>query len=1217
MAGQFDVIRNRKEQGEEAKRRVLERVYSPASVSRQPSTSRFDAIRNRSLELETNETAVPNNSGTPMKDLMHQFPDVTPLNSSLMRATSGDKSAQKTWEKASGIQFKPKEISEYEKGIQEINAKRPDGFLGNLYDISVKPFAKANNWIWYGNDVGNFVTRAVGTGAETVLGSPSARPGTTGNATADRIADIAGTAGGLVGLGFNPAAAGVKGQNLFTGPLEVARTALNTGTGQKAQRALSYGINSAMPTMSTKTANKLANQSLEGIVTGAIGGGASGLVQGQDSNQEILRNTLLGAGLGAVADPLITPLGGALKNATDRLRNAGVSVKEGVQEIAPKSELGISAFKKNTGPYDNLKTDTKSQLRSRSQRDPVNIGGSLNRAYTALVDDVHALNQFDKLTERVLGKTLDATESTHKLALGSRGADMISKQIVTDKLVDTAGNVVGDSLKDILTKLPKGKFVDFEDYLNNKHAITRFDRGEKVFRDDLNWTPEVGERIKTDYETEYPEFKEISEQLYDFNKNMVNKWLVDTGMITPDQAKAWFDANPYYIPNKRYFTDLEMTGNGFGGKSGGFGNVSSPVKGYQKGGSQRQIISPIEATIENVDAYVKAAKRNQVMQQFIKNIEMNPEAFKDYAEIVKQPEKLEDITKIMMSEDGIEELLSRFSEDFDRVMQRTKLDKDNVVRVLVGGEPVHVKINDKSLLEAITALGPESGGKLLDAIGWVTNKMKVLTTGNNPIFNLTRNVFRDIPQAYVASKSTNNPLRFIGDLADASLQIMLNKDLYRQYKAMGGGHSSAVAANRNLLGQSKRSVLPQNPVKGAVPKAWSVIENMMNAIESAPRLAEFKRLSKNGTGDESQLMKAMYEAQDLTTNFKRRGSVTRELDKVFPYFNAAIQGMDRFVRMYKDDPAKAAIKSVMAITIPSLVAYAVNHDDPNYQKVSNRIKDSFILIPKGDGTFIRIAKPQELGALFADVPERLMRKLQDEDPAAFRDFSDHLRTTFLPPGVSGAFKDGSIVDKALGIMGDTTLGPFFNVAQNRNFADAPIVPGYLEGKSPELQSDARTSSLSKWVGEKTNTSPKQLDYLIRQYTGFVGQLGLPMMSPAGQGNNAIQSLGNAFVQNMSTDPVYSNDLSTEFYNYKGQLDQAYTDRKDKPLPKWYNDGLRKRFNTISQNMSAIRTQMRQIEGDTKMDKTQKRKQLREMQDSINKLAQQGIEISRGKVPYKD
>lgn len=329
MASQFDMIRNRRKQGEEAKQRVLDRVYSPKPEAQESSTSVFDAIRNRSIEPETT-----------MSTPDFKPSDFNPLNSSLVKGVSGDKAAQKTWEQNSGIKFKPVQgppappvPTEYEKGIQEINAKRPDGFMGNLYDVTAKPFALANNWLWYGNDVGNFVTRAVGTGAETVLGSPSARPGTTGNATADKIADITGTIGGFAGLAFNPAAAGVKGQGLITGPLEAARSALNTGAGQKAQRLLSTGINTVAPKMKTATADRLARTGMEGAISGGISGGAMGLVQGHDSNEDIIRNTLLGAGLGAAGDMAITSIGNGLRNALTKI-NANKSVPEIEQILA-------------------------------------------------------------------------------------------------------------------------------------------------------------------------------------------------------------------------------------------------------------------------------------------------------------------------------------------------------------------------------------------------------------------------------------------------------------------------------------------------------------------------------------------------------------------------------------------------------------------------------------------------------------------------------------------------------------------------------------------------------------------------------------------------------------------------------------------------------------------------------------------------------------------
>ena len=878
------------------------------------------------------------------------------------------------------------------------------------------------------------------------------------------------------------------------------------------------------------------------------------------------------------------------------------------------SGLGISAVKK-LDPYDSLKTDTRSQLTSRQKDAIKGLTIKPDRLYTALVDDLHPLNQQDKILDAVMGEKIPTNQRVHDLGLASRGADVVAKRIITDGLVDANGQVVGDSLKNILSPLKplmkknKHIYVDFEDYLLNKHAITRFERGEKVFRDDLNWSPTYGSQKVAEYERMFPQFKEMSEGLYEFQNQMAQKWLVDTGMIPQDMLNAWIEKNPFYVPNKRFFSDLEKTGLGFGGKKKGFGNQSNPVKGYQVGGSQRLIISPIEAMIENVDAFVKSAKRNKVMQQYVENIQRAPEDFEPWAEIVKQPEKPEDIAKIVLDEGGLDELLFRFSADFDKAMQRTQLDKDNIVRVLIDGEAQHVKIKDKQLLSALTALGPEQSGFLLNAVGKLTNTMKLLTTGSNPVFSLTRNLFRDIPQAYIASKTTNNPLEFVVDLASAAVDIGLKRGAYRDFLNVGGGHASAIAADRNLLAQSKRAILPQSGLRPTLGRVKDAYENVLNAVEIAPRLSEFKRIQRQG-GD---IQAALKEAQDLTVNFKRRGALSGEVDKVFPYFNAAMQGMDKTVRTYLDDPAKALVKSILAITLPTLALYAINHDDPNYQQLSNRTKDAYLMIPKGGGTFIKIAKPQEQGTIFSDIPERLMRLLAEEDPAAFRDFADRLRTTLLPPGIQGAAKGGGLTDRLLGAVGDTILGPVADVAANETFSGAPIVPGNLERLSPGLQADAKTTDIARWIGEQTygtpfEQSPKKLDYLARQYSGFLGQFGQPLLSPGGD-------VGYALSQQMTADPVFSNDLSTEFYNYKDKLDQAYADRALVDLPEWYSDPLRKRLNKISQNMSAVRKEIREVQGDTSLSNADKRAKLRELQERINRMAEMGNSLAREVVPY--
>ncbi|MMZ65545.1 hypothetical protein D1872_279550 [compost metagenome] len=111
-------------------------------------------------------------------------------------------------------------------------------------------------------------------------------------------------------------------------------------------------------------------------------------------------------------------------------------------------------------------------------------------------------------------------------------------------------------------------------------------------------------------------------------------------------------------------------------------------------------------------------------------------------------------------------------------------------------------------------------------------------------------------------------------------------------------------------------------------------------------------------------------------------------------------------------------------------------------------------------------------------------------------------------------------------------------------------------------------------------------------------------------------MGSALSQQMTVDPVFSNDITNEFYAYKSKLDEAFNNSDLKPLPSWYDDPLRKEFNKISKNMSAIRKDIRAVQGDTKLSNAEKREKLRSLQEEVNKLAEMGNKFAReAKIPY--
>jgi hypothetical protein len=504
-----------------------------------------------------------------------------------------------------------------------------------------------------------------------------------------------------------------------------------------------------------------------------------------------------------------------------------------------------------------------------------------------------------------------------------------------------------------------------------------------------------------------------------------------------------------------------------------------------------------------------------------------------------------------------------------------------------------VKVHDPALLDALTNLQPKAQNLVIHSLGQVTRVMKNLTTGINPVFSLTRNIFRDIPTAFTNSKTTNNPLVFSKDLVQSVISVFKNDELYRSFKAVGGGHSSPISSDVNLLAQSKRSILPREKgvwsgTKQAGGKILGALENLNNAVEAAPRLGEFKRLSGD---DYNSKMKALFEANDVTVNFNKYGNLAKEVDAVIPYLNAAVQGLDKTWRSLISPSASAAektvagVKAFTAVTIPSIALYAVNHDNPEYQKLSNYVKDTNFLIPKGDGTFYKIPKARELGVIFGTDVERTLRAWADHDPKAFKDFGTYVVGMFAPPTRS-------------------ILAPMSDLRSNKNFMDAPIVPGDLEGLSPQYQYDSKTSELSKKLGSLFGVSPKQSDYLIQSYTGVLGELGLPLLTK----NNSV---GQTLKQKVTADPVFSNDIQRDFYDEKTKLDQAHNDLiKQGVKSKNLHEELRTIFGKKSRDMGDIRKEMKKIQNDSTMSADERLKKLRQLQEEINQIAESGNKLVR-------
>lgn len=665
-----------------------------------------------------------------------------------------------------------------------------------------------------------------------------------------------------------------------------------------------------------------------------------------------------------------------------------------------------------------------------------------------------------------------ANDRTGILASNASNANGTADYIINDALVDRQGNKIGDSLKQVADEIPKGQEKDFWEYMCQRHNIDRAREGKNVI---ANYTPEMSQQAVKQAEALHPEWKSTGDKITNWIDKFMREWGVDSGTVDSEIYGKLRDTYKSYFPTQREFSELEKSIPGDVREQ--FVDSSTPIKSAT--GSARDIHDPVSNIISLVNRTVKTARYNEVGQSLLNSVRSQPDKLRPLAEIVEKPKNV-----------------------------------DNVVTVLENGKPVYLQINDKALLDSLKNMPKVVNNA--QVMRKITNVYKSLITQKNPIFAV-RNMARDIPTAYVYG-SESNPVKFIGGLLKAGKDIVTNSENLQRYKALGGGGANFLAGNADNASKN----LLKNP--NLLQKAGGAIEKFNNITETAPRLAEFNRVYEK-TGD---VQKAIAAANDVTVNFSRGGNVTKSLDPFVPYLNASVQGLDKFFRQVKNKPLETLVKSGVAITAPEVALYLVNKDDPNYKELDNRTKDNYFLIPKGDGTFVKIPKSRELGSLFGSLFQRIARA-SEGDNGAFKGYGNTLATTFAPTNP----------------IENNILSPLvYNLPSNKDFAGRSIVPlgMQMDKRSKYLQYDEKTSEIAKKIGKLSaeatggqGLSPKQIDYVIKSYTGVIGQLGIPATTNNG---TPLKSITSQF----TADPVYSNQTVQDFYNNYETVQRKATDK---------------------------------------------------------------------------
>lgn len=747
----------------------------------------------------------------------------------------------------------------------------------------------------------------------------------------------------------------------------------------------------------------------------------------------------------------------------------------------------------------------------------------------------------------------------YTLASNAAYSDAMAGQIITGDLTDANGQYVGPGLKDALRGLDlkdEAKYRLFGEYLAVKHGPERLEEGMRVFADDRKNSTAFMKRRQEELERQYPEFEVAATRLYEFQKQFLRTWGVGTGLVSKNTADEWAKRWKFYVPFNRL---VENNGN-FAGAKRGFANQNSTIKRAK--GSGLDIVHPVDNIINNIVRMVNAGVRNNVMRTITDQaFQFGANAmFIEKINTPMVPKKFDATTIKDTLTNWLEESdLDRRSKDtatnivgsLDDVITQFSRGKahNEVVTVLKNGEPEFWKVNDEQLLKSITTLSTKKMEGILAAIGTVSRFMTSNITGNNLVWSLFSNLPRDL-QTLFAYSPTKNPLKIFGGIGSSYVNKIKgdNADpLYKEYLAMGGGKSGYYSADRDL---TKRAIAQISKAGkrynvSANPADW--IGFASDLIESGPRYATYKFLRENGVDPQE----AFYAAMDVTVNFRRGGEISRQINSVVPFFNAGVQGLDKFARWItaegtpRAERAKVvrlrtstfiAVSAVMASTI-----YALNNGDDErekeYQQLSNYTKNSFWCLPLGDGYYFAIPKPRELGVL-SSFFETLMERTIGGNERAFDEFYGYWADNCLPGIVSDVVQVGEngFVETGMSVIGNFGIfGVLAYMGANRDFLGRPIVSAGLSGLEPKQQYTDRTSKIAYWLGQAFDASPQLLDYFFEQVLGGFWKAQKALF-PVGEAERDF-TLG--VLNTYKKDNAYSQDLTNWIYDKATESETAY------------------------------------------------------------------------------
>lgn len=585
------------------------------------------------------------------------------------------------------------------------------------------------------------------------------------------------------------------------------------------------------------------------------------------------------------------------------------------------------------------------------------------------------------------------------------------------------------------------------------------------------------------------------------------------------------------MSEERYYAALERA---FGSSTGGPVDVKkalridspNPVKERGRG-SVAPIKNPYETMIANISRTHRAVEINKIKNALLDLAEANPaiggQAFKRVDHNTRGPDGKPLVSEF--TEQRVETLKTDLdiSEAEARALTAAYVGDDlnptsPTMTVYRDGNLRTYRLR-RDIAESMRALRPEEFGDIEKILGLTTS---VARSGivNNPVF-IARQAWRDNWQAMV-----NSQYGFVWglDWVRGYLESAFQSKNYKEFVKGGGG--STGFAFRDILSQEKAIQIAKTPGSNVFDTAIKRVKELSPAeawhslvvpVAEAARMGEYLRARGRG----ASVAEAVYAGKSVVGNFQQHGAALRALSMSALFLNPSLQALDQAAFAAGIHPFRVPesagfkfgpytllenslegrnaaavnyiIKGVAGITIPSLLLWAVYHDDQEITELrTSETGQSFWYWRNAKGEIQKSAKPIFEGQLFGTMAELAADKYKADKPidaAAFASAMMHDAAVNLLPtlGVVGA---SLWANKDYNTGGQLASGggtPQFQLNTNTSLP-ARVVSEQLGGIS-EWMANYGGNYLTEPIAEVLSRamSPAGIDYVVRNLGGTLAQ----------------------------------------------------------------------------------------------------------------------------------